>query len=528
MEHQEKRIDNIWAEIEPWCVLHRIWKNLWMVLLSAAVFVLGAYIGVTLLTNTRYTSTTTFVVTPKYSSNVYASGSSAITVGTAQQFASVLQSSTLVKQVRREYGSAVNGTSVTSENIEGTNLIRLSVTGPSPSAAYYMATGILDHYEEYARLVFDSVMLEVMNAPSVPAKQMLSTRQRNTMLVAAPVGALAMILLLGLMVVLSGTVQNTTGARNRVDGDLIVTIRHERKNRTLRSVLARRKTSLLISKPTTAFLYVETIHQLRSKVEHAKRHYDCKTFLITSVSENEGKSTVASNLALSLARRHKKVLLIDCDLRKSAQHLIFEAEPEKDKTFNAMLKADLAPASLVKALQYRKADNLFCLFSSGMSRHSAELLGSERMRQLLAVLRDGFEYVIIDSPPMGYFTDSEVLADQADASLLVVRQDMMPDVAINDAIDALQRCRARFLGYIFNDVHSLNLFSILMGRGGRRGYGYGYGYGKGYGYGYGYGKGYGYGYGYGESRSRRKSGADESAGKDPQIADDEAPAAGEE
>ena len=518
MEH-EKNTNSIWAEVEPWCVLHRIWQNFWMVLLSAAIFALGAYIAVTLFVHPSYTCSATFVVTPKYSSNVYASGSSAVTTGTAEQFASVLQSSTLVKRVRKEYGSAVSGVSVKSETVSGTNLIRMNVTGPSPSSAFYMATGILDHYEEYSNLVFNSVMLEVMNAPTVPTKQVLSSRQKRAMVTAAPIGALLMIALLAVLVIISGTVQNTVGARNRVDGDLLITLRHERKHRTLRSFLARRKTSLLISKPTTAFLYVETIHQLRSRVEHAKRHHNCKTFLITSVSENEGKSTVASNLALSLARRHKKVLLIDCDLRKSAQHLIFDAEPEKDKTFNSMLRADLEPAALVKALQYRKSDNLFCLFSSNVARHSAELLGSERMRQLLAVLRDAFEYVIIDSPPMGYFTDSEVLADQADASILVVRQDTITDLGINDAIDDLQRCKARFLGYVFNDVHSLNFFSILMGSG-SRGYGYGYGKGYGYGYGYGYGKGYGYGYGYGGSKQRKRSDSSEDTAV---AADEEAP-----
>ncbi len=517
MEH-EKNVNNIWAEIEPWCVVHRIWKNIWMVILSAATFALGAYIAITLFMKPSYTCTATFVVTPKYSSNVYASGSSAITVGTAQQFASLLQSSTLLKRVRKDFGSSVSGVSVRAETVKDTNLIRMNVTGPSPSSAFYMATGILEHYEEYSRLIFDSVMLEVMNSPTIPGKQVLSSRQKKAMLTAAPVGTLAMILVLSLLVILSGTVQNTVGARNRVDGDLLITLRHEKKHRTLKSFLTRRKTSLLISKPTTAFLYVETIHQLRSRVEHTKRHHGCKTFLITSVSENEGKSTVASNLALSLARRHKKVLLIDCDLRKSAQHLIFEAEPEKGKTFNAMLRTDLAPSVLIQALQYRKSDNLFCLFASSVSRHSAELLGSDRMQQLLGVLRDAFEYVIIDSPPMGYFTDSEILAEQADASILVVRQDMIPDVAINDAIDALRRCKARFLGYVFNDVHSLNLFSFLMGRGSGRGYGYGYGKGYGYGYGYGYGKGYGYGYGYGGSKQRKRSDSSE----------DTAVAAGEE
>ena len=125
------------------------------------------------------------------------------------------------------------------------------------------------------------------------------------------------------------------------------------------------------------------------------------------------------------------------------------------------------------------------------------------MRQLLSVLRENFEYVILDSSPMGYFTDTEVLCDMADASLLVVRQDIMPDRAINDAIDSLSRCKASFLGYVFNDVHTMSIAARIVG--GHR-YGYGYGYGRGYGYGYGSSKALShYGYGYGNSSKAKES-----------------------
>ena len=129
------------------------------------------------------------------------------------------------------------------------------------------------------------------------------------------------------------------------------------------------------------------------------------------------------------------------------------------------------------------------------------------MKQLLQLLQGSFDYVIMDSPPMGFFTDSEVLCELADASMLVVRQDLLTDKGINDAIDALERCKARFMGYVFNDVRTMSLAAGIVG--GSR-YGYGYGYGRGYGYGYGYGgykkkQGYGYGYGYGYGSGKREA-----------------------
>ena len=499
---QTKRAESVWAEVEPYCVLRRIWRSLWMILMCAGLFALLAYIGTTLLAHPSYTCSATFVVTPRNSSNVYQSSVSSVTNSTAEQFAKLLSSTTLVNRVQRLNGEDVEGAAVSASAVSDTSLIQLRASGPSPRSAYYMCMGIVEHYEDYSKYVFDSVILEPVSAPSVPGKSAMAATQRKAMLIGAILGAVAMTALVAVICITSGTVQTIHGAHVQVDGTLLGTLNHQRKRRTLKSMLRRKKSSLLISNPTTSFLYVETIHQLRTRLEHAWRQHGCKTFLVTSVSENEGKSTVAANLALSLARRHKRVLLIDCDLRKSAQHLIFETA-EKNATLNTLLRNELDAERLVKALQYRKAENLFLLFASNVQRHSSELLGSERMAQLLAVLRENFDYVILDSSPLGFFTDSEVLSDLADASLLVMRQDTIADKTVNDAIDSLSRCNARFLGYVFNDVHTLNFAASLMG--GRR-YGYGYGYGRGYGYGYGsskYSQGYGYGYG------RPKSGKDE-------------------
>ena len=491
--------DSIWSDVEPYCVIHRIWQHFWMVVMCAATFGLLAYSATVLYIHPTYTCKATFAVMPRSSNSIYQGGASAVTASTAEQFATLLTSTTLLGRVRRMSGSVVDGTSVSAEAVKDTNLVELVVSGPDPRSTYSMCVGILDHYQDYSQYVFESVIMEEISSPVVPDKQLMRSYRRKMILLAGGAGALAMVGLLGFFCFTSGTVQTLHGAHNQVDGNLLVTLNHQRKRRTLKSLFKRQKSSLLISNPTTSFLYVETIHQLRAILEHGQRQHGYKTFLVTSVGENEGKSTVSANLALSLAKRHKKVLLVDCDLRKAAQHLIFD-ETERHLPINNLLRGNLDPETLVRALHYRKAENLFYLFSSNVRRHSAELLGSEYMANLVQILRENFDYVILDSSPMGMFTDSEVLSDFADASLMVVRQDVMRDVAINDAIDKLSRCKAEFLGFVFNDVHTFNIVAALVG--GRR-YGYGYGYGRSYGYAYGsstksresYKHGYGYGYG---------------------------------
>jgi receptor protein-tyrosine kinase len=122
------------------------------------------------------------------------------------------------------------------------------------------------------------------------------------------------------------------------------------------------------------------------------------------------------------------------------------------------------------------------LFPISQDRRCTELLSNATMDTLLKQLRV-FDFVLLDTPPMGYFVDAEALAEKADASMLVVRQDCTPAAQINDTVDILKSCKARFLGCILNDI----TFSLTEGYGGYGHYGYGYGYGYGH-YGYGYGR----------------------------------------
>jgi Mrp family chromosome partitioning ATPase len=108
--------------------------------------------------------------------------------------------------------------------------------------------------------------------------------------------------------------------------------------------------------------------------------------------------------------------------------------------------------------------------------NAAELIASKTLSDVLVAAREHFDYVIIDLPPMAYFSEGEVMLDQADAAVLVVRQDVVPAAVINDCIDSLQGGRAEFLGHSLNDVNTLMAANPTYGY---RKYGYGnYKYGN--------------------------------------------------
>ena len=249
----------------------------------------------------------------------------------------------------------------------------------------------------------------------------------------------------------------------------------DRRERRSRRGGTRLRRNLNISSPAISFAFTESIHRIAEKFqhEHAKGR---RVFLFSSVSAAEGKSTLAANTAISLASRGVNVLFIDLDLRRPVQSEMLGLSVKQKNELGTLLTESAAPEKILAAAVTDPATGLHSLLSTKSYTDVIELLASDQLAKVVALARERYDYVIIDSPPLGFFSDSELLSDLSDASVLVVRQDTVPAPEINDAIDALRAGKAEFLGCILNDMAHLAAWSS----------GYGYGYGKKYDkYGYG-------------------------------------------
>ena len=215
--------------------------------------------------------------------------------------------------------------------------------------------------------------------------------------------------------------------------------------------------------------------------------------MVTSVMENEGKSTVISNLALSLSAAGRKVLLMDLDMRKPSLYKIFEVEDTNIDTLGKVLMGESGTGDLVQVLS---KEHLCVIFNTKEYSISTELLSGERLKVLLEYLKGRFDYILIDTPPMQSVADAEVIAGVADASLMVIREHQVPVPAILEALDSLRDSHAQPIGCVLNDSYG-DIGESLGG--------YQYGSDYGYRYGRGYGKYYGRYYGrYAEQRKRGK------------------------
>lgn len=436
----------------------------WLLILLAALTVgIGAYIVTDACYEPVYQARTTFVVTSRSSaSSVYSNLTS--TTGLASVFTEVLNSSLLRKAILAEIGSSSFDGSINAAVIPETNLLTVTVTASDPRTAFLVAQAVIDHHDTVTYQVVDGIALEVLQYPTVPTAPTNRANAMDQLKDMAVLAALGMAALVAALSFVRNAVRSSEEARNKLDCNCLGEIPHENKYKTLGARIRNRKTSILITNPTTSFRFVETVRKLRRRVEQRMR--GGKVLMVTSLLENEGKSTVAVNLALALAQKHEKVLLIDCDLRKPACHTLLE-QTQIPHAVRDVLAGKAAPGD---AVLRDSRSGLSLLLEKQGSSSAGDLLSSHGMQSLLAWTRQEYNYVVLDLPPMTAGPDAESVTESADACLLVVRQNAALVPALNKAIATLEHGKAKLLGCVLNNVRSTRLSS---------GQGTGYGsYGK--------------------------------------------------
>ena len=472
---------------DPIVLLQDIAKRWLLILLAVLVMGVGTYIASDLTYTPVYRTTTTFVVTTRSnSSNVYSNLTS--TTSLAAVFTDLLNSSILRKAILQEIGTTYFDGSISAAVVPDTNLLTMTISAADPRTAFAVAKAVIEHHEEITYQVVDGITLEVLQFPSIPVAPSNFFSAAGRMKKMMALTGVAVAVMIGMFSFSRDAIRSSKEAKAKLDCRYLGEIPHESKYKTLAARLRRQKISVLLTNPATSFHFLENARKLRRRVEQHMK--DGKLLMVTSLLEDEGKSTVAVNLALAMAQKHSKVLLIDCDLRKPACRDLLE-EKEVKYGLRDVLKGKV---SFADALMQEKMSGLFLLLETQGARDSGDLIASRQMQELLKWARQEFDFVILDLPPMAEISDAESMMEYADASILVVRQNaaLAPDV--NKAVSHLNSGKAKLLGCVLNNVYSTPVFSAQS-------YGYGrYGkYGK-----YGrYGR-YGH-YGYHDALSSQNS-----------------------
>ena len=205
----------------------------------------------------------------------------------------------------------------------------------------------------------------------------------------------------------------------------------------------------LITQKNPKSPYSEAFRTLRTNIQFSSIDKEIRVILFTSATPKEGKTTVAANLATSIAMGEKSVLMIDCDLRRPRLHKVFQIPNVEGLTNILMGEKRLGE------VEYRgsgESSSLSIVTSGPLPPNPSELLSSIKMKNFLEDVRASFDMVILDSPPVGLVTDSAILSTIADGTILVIEAGKTEIEAAQRAKELLDKVNANIIGAVINKI----------------------------------------------------------------------------
>ena len=202
----------------------------------------------------------------------------------------------------------------------------------------------------------------------------------------------------------------------------------------------------IISYSQPKSIIAEEFRAIRTNIQYSNLDKNIKTIAITSTTKNEGKTTVTTNLAVNFSRiENKKVLIVDCDLRNPSVYKEFGISNSNGLT--DLLIEDKNISDYIKSTDI---DNLDILTAGPVPPNPSEMLASNKMRKLIESISEEYDYVFLDTPPIGMVTDAGILASFIDGTVIVVRSEFIDIKGLQDTKKKLVSVNANILGVVLN------------------------------------------------------------------------------
>lgn len=439
----------------------KIVRRRWALIAGCLLLALAAAAALTIAATPQYSSTARlFVSTPQ------AQGSDAYQGGLFSQqrvasYADLITGEDLATRVVDRLELDESGESlaaqITSHVVPETTILEVTVTDPSPQRAQRIAAALSDEFTSFVPELETApganrspIKATIVDSPDVPANP-VSPKPLRDLGLAAVLG-----LLLGLGLALARETLDTTIKSpqdlTEVTGSAILgTVLYDPK--ALKSPLI---TDLELHAPR-----VEAFKMLRTNLQFVEVDRISKVLVITSAVPLEGKSTTAVNLSITLAQAGQRVLLVEADLRRPrvSDYLGLESTV-------GLTTVLIGRIGVEDAIQTWGEDGLDVITSGSAPPNPAELLQSHVMQDTLVKLRDRYDVIVIDAPPLLPVTDAALIAAQADGAVLVVRYGKTTKDQASDAAERLKSVDARIFGCVLN----------MAPERGADSYPYGYGY----------------------------------------------------
>lgn len=389
--------------------------------------------------------------------------------------------------IKQDLGINYMPSVITISAVPSTNILSIIASGSNADMNYKVVQSVMKNYGSVAEFVIGDTQLDVLEEPTVADTPTNPYDPVKNAITYALIGMFIGVLPSVVYTFFVKTIRN----KEDVEKQLNVTFLGSLPGVILNGKNKKLKNCSILNKEV-GFRYLEAMRSINSRCEKELVKNSYKVILVTSTLEGEGKSTFALNLAYSLSKSQKKVMLIDGDLRKPSIYKMVDQQMNHYKIEDFLERRIKSSQAIVNL----EGTRVLTLAPSEPSKEAIKYLNSPQMEHFIEESRDVVDYVIIDAPSCSELSDAAVLAKYSDGIVYVVKEDF---AKVNKIIDTLQEfsyTRKPIIGCVLNSTEGK--LNLAYGYGKHYGYGYHKGYGSRY-YGrYGYGKNeYGYG-SYGE------------------------------
>lgn len=450
-------------------------KYIPLIMIVAIVLVIGVTVYNLQIKTPMYTTKTTIVLVKNETesnnkSSIITENEESIDVNTINlnqklvaTYRKIIKSRLVLEQVvsklNLNYSFREIDSEVSVNAIDETEILEVSVSDRDPKLAATISNTIVEVFAKEVDKMYNINNVSVLDKAQVPTGPSNNTLFRDIVLAVfvAVAGCSALVFV---VYYFDDTLRDTETMESEIEMPVIAKVFRDDSD-----------IDLIVDKKPKAFAS-ENIRTLRTNLQFASVDNEIQTLLVTSTLPGEGKSFISANLAVSFAQAGKKVLLVDCDLRKGRQHKIFKISGKRGLSTLLIHEAK----DFGDYVYSSKIDGLYVMPRGVFPPNPSELLSSKKNEALIKELKKHFDIIILDGAPCSGLSDSLVLSSLVDKVLLVSSVNYTPKTELKNTKKALENVGANIAGCVANNVKIK-----------RDSYGHGYYYNH-YGYGYGYGE----------------------------------------
>jgi len=447
------------------------WNKKWQILVVSTVFAVLMLIFTLLFVTPQYESSAMFYV----NNNAISMGDvslSSITSSDITASKNLVNSYIVILKTRESLLRVIDYAEVdrtytellkmlSAESVDETEIFRVVVTSPDPVEAEKIANAIAYILPKRISGIIEGTSAKVVDSAVIPSRPSSPSYKTNTL-----VGfLLGFVLSAGVIVIqelLDITIRNQEDVTQICTHPILTAVpdmasvskggydyKYDRVKTDIKSGDHVPKKPVLMG-ANVSFAASEAYKLLRTKLQFAfAGNKSCRVIGLSSALSGEGKSLTSINLAYTLSQLNKKVILIDCDMRRPT--LAEKLNIHKQPGLSSCLTGQSSLQELIQYCGLKDEEQAFHVVAAGQNPpNPMELLSSEQMKEVLDLLRESYDYVILDLPPVGVVSDAMAVAGMVDGILLVVRENYCNRVALSDAVHQFDFIKTKILGVVLN------------------------------------------------------------------------------